>query len=355
MSQSRYPSRDRDVKRALSRRDRVPGRTVAAPAKDVPAAPVQIASDQNALLCMPRVVLFAAVGVVLVSFLWAYWPTWRALVHAWNTEPDYSHGYFVLPFAAYFLWARRQQFPGVSRRHWLWPGVLLLAAGTGLRYAAAKYYLEPVDGWSMLFWVTGIVWLVGGWAWVRWWLPSIAFLLFMIPLPFRIERLLSYPLQRVAATISGWMLQCFGLPAVVQGNTILVGSQTLEVEQACSGLTIFVGVAALAFAYVVLVHRSWWEKVLLIGAVLPIAIISNSVRVLLTGLLYEYVSSAAAKKFSHDLAGMLMLPFAAALFGATLLYLGWLFPTAEQLGMRGMIRAQRRSLADGRAPAARHV
>ena len=162
----------------------------------------------------------------------------------------------------------------------------------------------------------------------------------MIPFPFRVERMLSYPLQRIAATASGWVLQCFGLPAVTQGNTILLGSHTLEVEHACSGLTIFIGIAALAFAYVVLVHRSWWEKALLILAVLPIALVANSARIVLTGLLFEFASDAAAQKFSHDLAGWLMLPFAALLFAVTLWYLGWLFPVAEQIDVRGMVRQQ---------------
>ncbi len=279
-----------------------------------------------------------AACVALSAFVWAYWPTFVELVKTWDTDPDYSHGYFVVPLAAYFLWARRDQFTGVGQRHQLWPGIALLCAGAALRFSAGAYYLEPVDGWSILLWVSGLVWLLGGWKWFRWCLPSIAFLLFMIPLPFRVERMLSYPLQRIAAMISGWTLQCFTLPAFVQGNTIQLGEHTLEVEQACSGLTIFVGIAALAFAYVVLVKRSWWEKGLLLVAILPISLIANSARIVLTGLLYEFASDAAAQKFSHDLAGWLMLPFAALLFALTLWYLDRLFPHSQQLDVRGMLR-----------------
>jgi len=299
-----------------------------------------IAPERNALLTTPRIVLGLAALTLLAVFVWSYWTTFLSLVQIWDTEPDYSHGYFVAPLALYFLWARRSQFPGVARKHRIWPGVVLLGIGAAMRYVAALYYLEPVDGWSLLFWVAGVVWLLGGWRWLRWALPSIVFLLFMVQLPYRVERMLSYPLQRIATIISGWTLQCFGLPAVTQGNTILLGSHTLEVEQACSGLTIFIGIAALAFAYVVLVRRSWWEKALLIVAVLPISLIANSARIVLTGLLTEFASDAVAKKFSHDLAGWLMLPFAALLFALVLWYLGWLFPQAQQLDVRGMIREQ---------------
>ena len=46
--------------------------------------------------------------------------------------------------------------------------------------------------------------------------------------------------------------------------TIHLGEHQLEVEQACSGLRIFMGIVALAFAYVIIVRRPWWEKALLL-------------------------------------------------------------------------------------------
>jgi exosortase len=299
-----------------------------------------IPADRNALMSLPHALIVGIVALLCAAFVWAYWATFVTLVQVWESEPDYSHGYFVMPIAAYFLWARRSTFPGIDRRHAIWPGIVLLTLAVSLRYVAAVFYLEPVDGWSLLVWFAGLAWLLGGWRYVRWALPSILFLFFMIPLPFRIERMLSYPLQRIAAIGSSWVLQCCGLAATAQGNTILMEKHTLEVEQACSGLTIFIGIAALAFAYVVLVRRSWWEKTLLILATLPIALIANSTRIVITGLLMENSSGEAAKKFSHDMAGWLMLPFAALLFALVLWYLGWLFPEEQQMNVRALVRSQ---------------
>lgn len=297
-------------------------------------------AERNALIAVPRVALAFAGCVILALFVWAYWPTLRELVRDWDSEPDYSHGYFVLPLAVYFLWARRDCFPGVSRGHLLWPGIVLLCFSVALRYAAGLYYLQPIDNWSILLWVAGVVWLIGGWNWIRWCLPSILFLLFMFPLPYRMETMLSRPLQQVAAMISAWTLQCFGLSAFAQGNTIQLGNHRLEVEQACAGLTIFVGIAALAFAYMVLVKRGWWEKTLLVIAILPIALIANSARIVLTGLLQEFASESAAQKFSHDLAGWLMLPFAAILFALTLWYVDRLFPTVCRMDVHSLVQDQ---------------
>ncbi len=311
---------------------------VAGPVSAVSQSPTQtICSSDNALLTAHRGFLWAAFGVVAGTFLWAYWPTWLGIVRVWETQPDYSHGYFVVPVAAYILWARRDTFPGVSHAHRLWPGCFLLLLAGATRYAAARYYLEPLDGWSMLVWLTGIAWLLGGWRWARWSLPAIAFLSFMIPLPYRVERWMSEPLQGVATQLSTWCLQCLGLPALSEGNTILLGARTMEVEQACSGLRIFVGIAALAFAFMTLTRRGFWQQVLLAASVLPIALLANSARIVTTGMLYEFASDESAQRFSHDLAGWLMLPLAALMFAATLWYVDRLFPRTQILDVRTLM------------------
>lgn len=282
---------------------------------------------------------FAVGLLVLAAGVYAYWPTLKDIVHAWESEPDYSHGYLVIPAALFFLWTRRAACPAAQSPGW-WAGLSLVGLSLSIRLFAAAYYFESIDGWSMLLWLAGVVALLFGNAVLLWALPSIAFLVFMIPLPFRIEGLLSLPLQRIATKASCWTLQLLGQPAISEGNTILIGDHRLEVEQACSGLRLFVSILALAFAYLMLVKRTWWEKTLLLASVVPIAIVANSARIVATGLLYEYASSDAAKKFSHDFAGWAMIPLAAALFGFVLWYLGKLFREQEQVKLGDMIRRQ---------------
>ena len=134
------------------------------------------------------------------------------------------------------------------------------------------------------------------------------------------------------------MLQMLGQPALAEGHTIHLGEHQLEVEQACSGLRIFIGIGALAFAYVVIVRRAWWEKAVLLLSVVPIALIANATRVVATGLLYQYVSGEAARKFSHDAAGWVMILFAAGLFALVLWYLGKLVREVEPVEMDGVVR-----------------
>ena len=277
---------------------------------------------------------FLAVSLaVAAALIWSYWQTFQRLVEAWENEPDYSHGYLVIPFALYFLWARRDSAPGLSRR-FAWVGAILITLSIGIRYFAAMVFIDAIDAWSMLIFITGAVLLITGWRFLCWASPSIAFLFFMIPLPYKAERFFSLPLQKTATKLSGWALQFLGQPAIAEGNTILLGDHTLEVEQACSGLRIFVGIVALAFAYLVLVRRSWLERSLLILSIVPIALAANATRIVATGLLYQYTTTDIAHKFSHDLAGWLMIPFAAALFGLFLLYLSKLIRDTETVELK---------------------
>ena len=52
----------------------------------------------------------AAVGAVLVAILIVYWGVLYELVRAWYTDDNYSHGFFIVPLAAYFAWERRDLF-----------------------------------------------------------------------------------------------------------------------------------------------------------------------------------------------------------------------------------------------------
>jgi exosortase len=156
----------------------------------------------------------------------------------------------------------------------------------------------------------------------------------MIPIPFRAERLLSHPLQAVATRVSCWILQVLGQPAISEGNVVYINDVQLNVIEACSGLRIFMSIIALTFAYVAVTARPWWTKLVISLSVLPVALLVNASRIALTGLLYRYVSGSAAREFSHDLAGWLMLPVAAVFLALAAWYTDRLIIRAETVSTR---------------------
>ncbi|MFN5469337.1 MAG: exosortase/archaeosortase family protein [Pirellulaceae bacterium] len=273
------------------------------------------------MLSAGSVLFFLLVGA---AGIWSFWPSLLSLTQTWEREPDYSHGWLVVPMTLFLLWNRRDTMPKMDLG-WHWLAIPFLALVLAVRIFGAWGYYDFAEAWAIPFSVIGLSWLAFGRKWVWWAMPALGFLFFMIPLPFRIENQFSQPLQLVATKLSVATLQTLGQPAVAEGTTILLGPHQLEVERACSGLRIFFGMFALSYVYCVLSRRSWLERLLILLATIPIALIANATRIVLTAFAFQWFPGEWAKHVSHDLMGFLMIGLAAILFGAFLWYLGHLF------------------------------
>jgi len=75
-------------------------------------------------------------------------------------------------------------------------------------------------------------------------------------------------------------------------------------------LMAFVIVAAF-IAY--MVKRPRWQKAILLGSSIPVAVVCNMIRIFATAMLMLYVSAEVAQKFFHDFAGFVMMPAAVLL------------------------------------------
>jgi len=289
------------------------------------AAPAEPASKADRKI---RWTSAAAAASIAAAATWAYWPVLVALERTWAQQADYSHGYLVAPLAALFLWVRRDQAPHTPASL-AWGGLALLMLGLGMRLAGALWYLPALESWSLPLCLAGVAWFLGGRKFVRWSLPAIAFLAFMLPLPYRAEQMLSRPLQVVATRASCWLLECLGEPAIDEGNVIVMRDARLFVAEACSGIRIFISVLALAYAYTALLNRRWWCKACLLVSVLPVAIAVNVLRITITGLLHAYAADETAQRFAHDISGWAMLPVAALMLAIVPWYASRLIVEAE--------------------------
>ena len=250
--------------------------------------------------------------VVAVGLL-AYFGGISSAIQIWSRSPDEQHGFLVLPIALLLLYLKRDEFPTEAPRI-DFRGCLLLVLAGGLRAYGDTYVRPWMEMWSLPIWIGGVVWLFGGWRIFRWALPSIAFLFFMAPMPGQMQTVAGYPLQIIAATGGGWLLQILGQPAFVSGTTILLGENVLDVERACAGLRMFQGMLAVSIAWS-LFSRYSWRRLLSLFAIAPlVAIIVNILRIAVTGLLFQYISGDAAKSFTHDWAGILMIPTGAIVY-----------------------------------------
>jgi exosortase len=255
----------------------------------------------------------ALLGCVLAALLlWAYWPTLGRISQKWLHDPQYSHGYLVPAFAAALLWLRRSHITGGQHSPSPW-GLALMTAGALLRLASVYVYVDWLDVASLLPTLAGLFVLLGGWPALRWSWPTILFLLFMIPLPYRVETALSHPLQRLATDGSTYVMQTLGLPALAEGNTIVLDQGRIGVVEACNGLSMMLLFFALATGLAAVIRRPALDKTVILLSAVPIAVTANVLRITATGLAMKWWAPQAAMALYHDWAGWLMMPLALAI------------------------------------------
>jgi exosortase len=254
----------------------------------------------------------ALLAVLGASLAWAYWPTLARMAHTWSTDPRYSHGYLVPLFAGFLLWLRRDRLATIPTRPSWW-GLALVAAGGVLHFAGAYIYVDWLDAISLLPCLAGVCVLLAGWRCWRWAAPAVAFLAFMVPLPYRLEIALSLPLQRLATVVSTYALQTLGLPALAEGNVILLNDVEIGVVEACNGLGMLLIFFAIATGLTLVIQRPLLDRLLIVAGAVPVALVANVARITVTGVLHATVGSRLANLIFHDLAGWLMMPLALAL------------------------------------------
>jgi exosortase len=280
----------------------------------------------------------------LAALTWAYWTTLTRLAQAWSTNSSYSHGWLVPLFAGFLLWHRRGLLDAGRLRPSLF-GLPLLALGLAMRLVGTYYFFAWLDPLSLLPVSAGIVLLVGGWHGLRWAWPASVFLFFMIPLPFSLSGQLALPLQHLATVCSTYLMQLLGLPALAEGNTILLNEASIGVVEACSGLRMLMVFFALATAVALVIRRPWLDKLILVASAVPIALAVNILRITATGILHEFVNGETANAFFHDVAGWFMMPLALTMLWGEYRLLTRLFLPVQAIPGRTRGAPPRKALA----------
>jgi len=279
----------------------------------------------------------------------------------WWTDENYSHGLLIPFIIAYIAWNQRDRFARTTHRPATFIGliaviaaILALWAGT----AGAELFMQRT---SLVLILAGTVLYFGGFAFLRLLLVPLFLLLLAIPIPAIIFNKIAFPLQLFASRCAVWAMMVFDIPVLRQGNVIelmplgAIETKKLEVVEACSGIRSLMTLVTLAvvFAYfthpdggsqaghdhlehgtrarpqtrVALLLKSYgfWRSTVILLSAIPIAILTNALRVSGTGVLAHYYGTKVADGFFHSFSGWVVYIVAfLMLFGV-----GWILDRAK--------------------------
>jgi len=245
--------------------------------------------------------------VVILTGL--YWQTFQELGLDWWADPNYSHGFLVPLFSAFLIWhqrdTRKRLTPSGS-----WVGLPVLFGGIAMLVLGDLAAEEFLARTSFIVLIAGLALFHLGTKIFRRIAFPIAFLFFMVPLPAIVFNAVALPLQELAAHNAEWMLDLLGVPVLRDGNIIHLKDVSLGVTEACSGIRSLISLLALSVAWAHLTLPRVGLMVVLVIASVPVTIMANAGRIVLTGLISQYFGVAYAQGFFHSFSGWIIFLFA---------------------------------------------
>ncbi|MDQ2975749.1 MAG: exosortase [Acidobacteriota bacterium] len=276
----------------------------------------------------------------------------------WWTDENYSHGLLIPLIIAYIIWSQRERFARtVQRPSTIWGlaavvfALLALWAGT----AGAELFMQRT---SLILILAGTILYFWGFSLLRLLIVPLFLLLLAIPIPSIVFNKIAFPLQLFASRCAVWAMAVFDIPVLRQGNVIELmplgahETKKLEVVEACSGIRSLMTLVTLAVVFAYFTHphtgssgqsgtpqtpasgitgliRSglsrmttygFWHSALILLSAIPIAILTNALRVSGTGILARYYGTRVADGFFHSFSGWVIYVVAfLMLFGV-----GWI-------------------------------
>ena len=246
----------------------------------------------------PLAVFVAGVATILV-------PTMYDVARlTWTTEQG-GHAPIIVATGLWLLF-RELKTTKVKAR----PGKVVLGgfalAASLLAYMVGRITgIIEMEGLAMYASILSAFYLLVGGALLRaLWFP-IVYLAAALPPPDTVVALVTQPLKIGISQFAVALLHGLGYQIASSGVTIQIANYELLVAAACAGLNSIITLSAICLFYVYLRHRSDVAAFLIVGAlIVPVAIFSNFMRVILLILITYYLGEAAAQGFLHDFAGL---------------------------------------------------
>lgn len=254
-----------------------------------------------------NIIKFAICSALLLI---VYIPTLKWMWDRWMAhESYYSHGILIPIVSLFILWQKRSVFSKnlISSSA---SGLAIIFTGVIIHLVCATLRVYFISGFSFVFVLYGLVLYFFGKKIAKELLFPIFFLLTMVPLPLVLIGNLIVKMKLFAAQIATLILNNIGFPSIRSGSIIKMPNSFIAVEAPCSGLRSLISLLTLGLLFSYFAKVSYVKKFIILAASIPIALISNIIRILLIAIVNDLYGEKIAMGFFHDFTGFLVFVFA---------------------------------------------
>jgi len=296
---------------------------------------------------------------IAAALAFVYFTVLLKLGRDWWSDENYSHGLLVPFVIGYILWHERKRFAAAQIRPQVWLGVTGVSVSLVMLWAGVAGAELFVQRMSIVVMLASVAIYFWGFRLLRLLAVPLTLFILAIPIPQIVFNKIAFPLQLFASRCAVSAMQLFDISVLRQGNVIELmplgahEPKRLAVVEACSGIRSLMTLVTLAVVYAYftgpkgrptnlslsptsandsaqendklkfvghsLRDFAIWRALILVVAAVPIAILTNALRVSGTGVLAHYYGTRVADGFFHTFSGWVIYVAAALLLFAT----GW--------------------------------
>jgi exosortase len=249
----------------------------------------------------------------------AYWHSFTDIYYG-STAPEslYSHALFIPVICLFFVWRQRTllrlaplQSSPLLGYPLLLGGCLMLLVGDFLGFMTVVHF-------SLLPVVCGLCFLMlGQRATFLLWFP-LAFLFFMLPMPYSLVSVISFKSKMLATESAVFVGQLLTLNLVQDGSFVYLGSDDrLLVGDVCGGMRSLIALLAFGALMAYISKTRGWARIIILIISPAVAIAANVARIFFLCMVGYFWGSESATGLVHDASGIGIFAFAfVLLFGA---------------------------------------
>jgi exosortase len=246
----------------------------------------------------------ALLALVALELIVMYAPTVRWLIDRWTMSVWHNAHGMMIPFAvAYFARQELRPLAHVAVKPNAW-GFAFLIAALALHVLDTGMHTQILSAASIVVALPGLSLLFLGTARTKAMAFPLAFLVFMLPLPLVLTERIHLFLREIATVATAAVLPWLGVSLYVEHTALHLREGVLVISDACSGFSTLYASCAVAALVAYSCDRPAGRIAALLGAV-PIAIISNIIRILLLVLAVRLFGIGVLDTWVHPGSGML--------------------------------------------------